>query len=880
MTDKLTILRHPVNPMAKTWNADGTITGYGDAKYFNRREVEINNLEELSALLKELEDQPTTVLIRGRYVGDKLARERDGIDFKHGKVRRALDYFEDQATKFFMQDIDNWTPMAYDPVTHPVEAIDEFIQTELPDEFSCAGYHWQLSNSHGHELKGRTLNAHLSFMATRAYTSAQYKAHAIETKLPTDVTLFNPVQAHYTASPIMGDGVVDPIPVRSGYVQGLLGDEVDLKLSEAAVAASGGVGGRGQRLRDLADKDIVARRLTERGLVRSHSRDGAINITCPFVDEHASGAGGESSTQYFLPNTNGHAIGHFKCLHDSCTAAGRTRVQFLARIGLTEMEVDEPDRFDPVGGVDGHTHDDAETFESVSDGSGGAGAGAGSSGAGGATVSTTQKATPLSKKLPKAQHLCTDLANANRVAKHFGRNLIVIADEWYTWSGTHWVKEDGDVWRDTALLSRLVKAEEAQWRAKPAADQSERDTNLAVAEALKKHSQACEKASTMSSAILLLKKMLTVNADAVDSDPWALNCLNGTVDLRTGELRPHNQSDRITKLIPIEYDPEAKSPVWESVLAKITMEDGLGASKPVVSFLKRWFGYCATGSVREHKFLVHYGQGSNGKSTLLDTVAQVMGSYAGVTAPGLMMASRSEKHPTEIADLFGKRMMTAHETGDGGLLREDFVKQATGGDVIKARFMRADFFEFKPTHKLQLLTNYKPGVKGQDNGIWRRILLVPYQARFGSPEEVNAGRAHYVKDTRITEQIQNELQGVLTWIVQGAIEWYQDGLQEPDVVRLASNDYQGEQDRVRQFVEECCEAEKGVETPLTGNFGIYEAYREWCREAGFSSLAKTRFVNELSRVIVWLEVKEQPRPKVGDRRRKQICIGVRLLEAE
>lgn len=873
MTDTLTILRHPVSPLAKTWNADGTITGYGDAKYFNRREVEISSLTELSDLLSALEDQETTVVIRGKYVGDRLARERDGTEFKQGKVRRALDYFEDQPLHTLLIDIDKFEPIAFDPIAQPVEAIDEYLQTMLPDAFAGAGYHWQLSNSHAHPDKGNTLNAHVWMRSREALTCAQLKAHAEEVNLAADTTLFNPVQAHYTAAPMAADGVVIPVMVRSGYVEGLLGDDLDLKISAAARAAASGVGGRAQRLRELADRDPVARALTAKGLVKSHSRDGAINITCPFVDEHGSGTGAETSTQYFLPNTNGHTLGQFKCLHDACSRAGRTRQQFLARLGVDEMLADGAEEFDDVRehGDDGSAEGGNATGAGTGGGSGSSGGGSGGSGAGGPIGKASTKVTP-------AQHLCTDLANANRIAKYFGKNLIVIADAWYTWTGKVWVKEDGDVWRDVALLSKLIKAEDAKWRVKPAADDAERARNIAIADALKKWGTQCEMSSKMSSAILLLKKMLTVSADTVDRARNLLNVRNGTIDLRTGLLQPHNHADLITKIIDIDYDPSVKAPVWMEVLAKITMEDGLGAGKPLAAFLKRWFGYCATGEVREHKFVVHYGQGSNGKSTLLDTMAVVMGGYAGTAAPGLLMASKSDKHPAEIADLFGKRMVTAHETGDGGLLREDFVKQATGGDRIKARFMRENFFEFDPTHKLQLLTNYKPGVRGQDNGIWRRILLVPYQARFGSIEEFHAGRAHYVKDTKIAEHIQAELPGVLAWVVEGAVEWYREGLQEPDLVRLASTDYQGEQDRVKQFVEECCQVEKGATTPLTGNFGILEAYQLWCREAGFSPMAKTRFVGELARVIVWLEVREERNQSGGVNRRKKVCHGVRLLE--
>lgn len=856
MTDKLSILRHPVSPLAKTWNADGTITGYGDAKYFRLREVEVAGLADLSELLLALEDQSTTVVIRGKYVGDRLARERDGTEFQPGKVRRSLDYFDDQPMHSLLADIDKFTPLCYDPLTQPVECIDEYIQTMLPDEFAGAGYHWQLSNSHGHPTKAGTLNAHVWMWSKEAYTSAQLKAHADEVGLATDKTLFNTVQAHYTAAPVF-DGAVDPVELagvsRSGFVSGLLADELELRISDSAKAAAG-VGGsasRAQRMRDLADADLIARTLTDKGLVKSYSRDGSLNITCPFDAEH-TGASGETATQYFLPNTGGHALGQFKCLHSHCS--GRKRSEFVARLGIDENDTLGMG-FDDVRGE------------------------ADSSPGGGGPKSRGFRGRPSKSLIPEAKHLCTDLANANRIAKYYGRALMVIADAWYTWSGKHWIKDDGDVWRDTARLSMIISSEEAAWKAKPAANDQERARNLAVAEALKKWGTASENTSKMSSAILILKKTLTVDASKVDANEWLLNCNNGTVDVRTGLIRPHDPKDLITRLIETDYNPDAKAPVLRDVLAKITMEDGLGAGKPLAGFLKRWFGYCATGSVREHKFLVHYGQGSNGKSTLLDTMAKVLGDYSGTAAPGLMMATKSDKHPAEIADLFGKRMVTAHETGDGGLLREDFVKAATGGDVIKARFMRENFFQWKPTHKLQLLTNYKPGVKGQDNGIWRRILLIPYQARFGTPEEFNSGRATHIKDTSIAEKLDAELEGVLAWIVAGAIEWYRDGLQEPDVVRLASDDYQGEQDRVKQYFEECCQYEKTAVTPLTGDFGVYESYRGWCKDAGFSPLAKTRFQNEMLRIFPGVEVREANRLK-GEYRRKHVCYGLKLLESD
>ena len=883
MTDHITVLRHPVSPLAKTWNADGTITGYGEAKYFNHRTVEVDSLEALSALLTEIEPQSTTTVIRGKYVGDKLARERDGSDFKPGKVRRALDYFDDQALHAVLIDVDSWSPLAWSPLEHPLEAIREYIYTMLPDEFAGAGFHWQLSNSHGHPVKGDTLNAHVWFWMVRPLTSAQLGAYAKHVSLNADKALFNPIQAHYTASPQFEDGAVDPVLSveqggvgRSGYEYGLVDDTLDLVVDEAVLLSAAGVGGlgggRGARLRELAEADPIARTLTERDMVKSYARDGSLNIVCPFEDDHTS-AGGETSSQYFLPNTGGHALGQFKCLHAHCTE--RKRGEFIARLGVNESGVAFDD-LDDGASEDGEVSDMGNPITGAGAGSVGNGSGGSDGGARKSKVGRKR----LSDVIPQAQHLCTDLANANRIARHFGKTLMVISDSWYTWSGKQWVREDSDVYRDTCLLSMLIKQEADGWRAKKAADDAEKALNVAIAKALEKWGSRSESKGSIEAAIGLLKKMLTVSAETVNVDPWLLNCANGTIDLRTGIMRPHNPADRITKMITLEYDPAVKSAHWDAVLCRITLEESIGPTKPLARFIKRWFGYGATGSVREHKFGIFYGQGSNGKSTLLDTVAAVLGEYATTAAPGLVMASKSDKHPTEIAALFGRRMVTAHETGDGGMLREDFVKQATGGDMLTARFMREDFFTFNPTHKLQMVTNHKPGIKGQDNGIWRRILLIPFNARFGTPEDFAAGRCHFVKDTKTAEYLQAEMQGILTWIVEGAREWFEHGLQEPDTVLASSKDYQGEQDRVLQFIEECCECDKDASAPLTGSFGIYEAYRGWCKDGGFNPMAKTRFQGELERIVPWFRLENDRQQTNGNRRRVVICCGLRVLDAE
>lgn len=490
--------------------------------------------------------------------------------------------------------------------------------------------------------------------------------------------------------------------------------------------------------------------------------------------------------------------------------------------------------------------------------------------------------------IPEAHFLTTDQANAQRLRASFGSLVFVSAGKWHTWDGRRWLANEADVYRYGCRLSDIVRTEARSFGAKAEAEETAGNSAEAtkmrkISEALSKWALKCEMKGTIEAAIGLMRKMLTVDAEALDRDPWALNCLNGIVDLRTGAIRKHDPEEYITKLVPLRYRPEATCPTWERVLPEITCESGLEASKrPLAEFLQRWFGYCLTGHTREQCFVVHWGGGSNGKSTVLLMMDETSGDYAGTAAPGLLAASRGERHPTEIASLFGRRTVTAHESGEGVVLREDFVKQATGGDRITARYMREDFFTFEPTHKIQLLTNHKPQIKGQDMGIWRRVKLVPYLAAFGTAEQIAEGDGKWTaqKDEHMSERLRAELEGILAWRVRGAVAWSQWGLAEPDVVRAASEAYKHEQDRIGHFVNECCEEGRDYEEALTEGMGggLYPAYTSWCKESGIAPLSKLRFMDDLLRVVPrgrFVERKAQAED--GKRKNRRIFVGARLL---
>jgi putative DNA primase/helicase len=481
--------------------------------------------------------------------------------------------------------------------------------------------------------------------------------------------------------------------------------------------------------------------------------------------------------------------------------------------------------------------------------------------------------------IPEARHLCTDQANVQRLLRHFGKKLLVASDRWYVDDGVRWCPDDTVPTRYAMSLSKIIMQEALAWEKKKAASGEEDEKNKAIAKALRAWSAKAEMRSTIDAALALTKRVLTVDTDRLDSNPWLLNCLNGTVDLRTGKLQPHDPNDFITKVCPVAYRPDAECPAFDALLRRVFAEEEGPA--PIGRYVMRWFGYCATASTREQVFVVHYGGGGNGKSTILDLIAGVLGDYAGTAAPGLLVGSANDRHPTEIADLFGRRMVTAHESGDSGVLREEFVKQATGGDRIKARFMRADFFEFVPTHKLQLLTNYKPTIKGQDAGIWRRVQMLPYLVRFGTPEQVASGEAQFLKDETMAEKLAQEREGVLLRIVQGAVEWYRDGLNPPDSVRVASSEYRKEQDRLLQFLNENCELGRDYTVNLTGgmNDGLYPAYTEWCKEGGYFPLSKSRFQQEIARLVPGFRTKPAKVTIFGRRRDVVQITGVRLMQA-
>ena len=312
--------------------------------------------------------------------------------------------------------------------------------------------------------------------------------------------------------------------------------------------------------------------------------------------------------------------------------------------------------------------------------------------------------------------------------------------------------------------------------------------------------------------------------DVLDRSPWLLNCRNGTLDLQKQTLKPHDPADYLTKLCLVDFNSDAKCPTWERFLAEI-----FNGAQSLIAYLQRLAGYWLTGLTTEHALPVLWGNGANGKSTLINALFDVLGpDYSGKANRDLLVVARGDKHPTALAWLHGKRFVAALETGEGARLDEVLIKELTGGDLVTARRMREDFWTFQPTHKIALATNHKPQVRGQDHAIWRRLRLIPFTVCFMEDKQ----------DKLLGQKLRAESAGILTWMVQGCALWQQHGLQDPPEVLAATKDYQAEQDLLGAFLAERCTEFPDYQIKASE---LYAAYKAWSEQGGEYVLSNRRF---------------------------------------
>jgi putative DNA primase/helicase len=407
---------------------------------------------------------------------------------------------------------------------------------------------------------------------------------------------------------------------------------------------------------------------------------------------------------------------------------------------------------------------------------------------------------------PVTGNYLTELWTAERLVARYGADLrYSVSHGWFVYDGRRWKRDDALAVEDFAV--RTVRS--LYGDAEHIDDYQDRKR-------LVDHAKKCETSSKIN-AIINLARCLTgvpIRAENLDADPWSLNCQNGTIDLRTGNLRPHDRADLITKIAPVVYDRGAECPQWIKFLNDIFADDA-----SMIAFSQRGLGSALSAYIREHTMHVWYGVGANGKSTLINCTIGLLGDYAKTAPPKLLIRRDRDAHPTELADLHGVRFLATVETAEGGRLDEERVKQLTGGDRIKARYMCRDFFEFAGTHHLFVATNHRPDVRGQDHAIWRRIFLWPFTVVIPDDQQ----------DHDLPTKLQAEWPGILRWLVDGVIAWQRSGLDAPASVKAATQKYRDDSDLIGQFLDESCKLGRDCKV---GGGAFYWAYRTWTLDNG------------------------------------------------
>ncbi|MCG3206080.1 MAG: hypothetical protein KCHDKBKB_02806 [Elusimicrobia bacterium] len=376
------------------------------------------------------------------------------------------------------------------------------------------------------------------------------------------------------------------------------------------------------------------------------------------------------------------------------------------------------------------------------------------------------------------------------------------AGDWrYVAAWGKWLQWDGACWRSEATLraydlSRLVcrRAASKCENAKVAAKVASASTVAAVerlARADRKHAATTEQ---------------------WDSDPWLFNADNGVIDLKTGSVRPHNRGLYMTKAAPASFG--SACPAWLSFLNDVTNGD-----VDLQRYLARVAGYALTGITVEHALFFLYGTGANGKSVFVNTLASIWGDYATNAPMDTFLESRNDRHPTDLASLRGARLVTSIEVEDGKRWAESKIKSLTGGDKISARFMRQDFFEYKPQFKLLVAGNHKPSIRDVDVAMRRRLHLIPFTVTI-PPER---------RDHNLPEKLLAERDGIFGWAVQGCLEWQKIGLNPPSVVLMATEEYFQSEDALGRWINECC-TENTWDTATTQD--LYASWKSWAESSG------------------------------------------------
>ena len=418
----------------------------------------------------------------------------------------------------------------------------------------------------------------------------------------------------------------------------------------------------------------------------------------------------------------------------------------------------------------------------------------------------------------------TDRGNAQRFLATFGRDLLYVPSiGWFVWTGKQWM-HDMEQLRVQELLASMVPTIKTQMTLIDKSD------NKALMIQLAKSSKMLSGYTSRHNTLGYARSTshLWHAPDDLDHNQKILNVQNGTINLETGHMEPHDPSMLCSRIASIDYRPNDECPLFLKFIDQITCGD-----QELADWLQTFFGYCMTGNTSEQLFTVFYGSGSNGKSVLVNVISHIMGSYALESPADTVLLKRTPSgNSNDLARIRGARLATVRETNQGKRLDESLVKSLTGGDRITARFLHKEFFEFVPVAKWILFTNHKPSIQGGDEGIWRRLRLIPFNLHV-TPEEADRG---------LEAKLLNEAPGILNWLIAGAIRWHNYGLPNCQAIQEETNRYRNAEDVLYDFLDECTTsgATYKVEKRL-----VYLAYVEWCQKQGMRNLHKKTFAQKM-----------------------------------
>jgi putative DNA primase/helicase len=419
---------------------------------------------------------------------------------------------------------------------------------------------------------------------------------------------------------------------------------------------------------------------------------------------------------------------------------------------------------------------------------------------------------PASKKRSEQNDIITeDSAAVAFVAQHGDKvRYCHSTGSWFKWDGNIWRKDDKHLAFHWAriLIRQLVQDHNAKVRGIA--------SKVSFCGGVEKFSQR--------------DPVVAVTIENWDHDEWLLGTPAGTIDLKTGKLRPSEPRDGITKTTLVAPD-NSGCPQWLKFLNEATNGD-----QELIRFLQQWLGYSLTGSIREHAFIFVYGPGGNGKGVFLNVTSKILGDYATTAAMDTFTASKNDRHPTDLAKLRGARIVTASETEHGHAWAEARIKALTGGDEISARFMRQDFFEYKPQFKLTVIGNHKPFIRNVDDAMRRRVNIIPFVHKPA------------VVDHDLENKIIIEAPGILQWMVQGCLDWQANGLIRPEIVQAATADYFSDQDLFGQWIEDCCDVLVGAIPPIWDYASdLFASWSEYAKKAGEEPGSQKAFASELGK---------------------------------